>query len=79
MFLIANIDPEELYSSGASNYLADREFLELNQKDAINEVKKLWKLTINKSLGAVKILNNFGDLARTIYLYGSSKNHDFID
>jgi hypothetical protein len=39
----------------------------------------LWRRAIVKSIASAKILNVFGDLNRIIYLYGSSKKHEFIE
>ncbi len=43
-----------------------------------HRVMELWKKTVAKAKGAVKVIQIFGDLNRRIYLYGSDKKHDYL-
>jgi hypothetical protein len=42
-------------------------------------IQQLWHRASVKSIASATILNVFGDLNRLIYMYGSSKKHEFIE
>jgi hypothetical protein len=71
------VDPYS-YTSGESDVDCAEAFIEMNEEEKRDRVQDLWKRTLAKAKGAVKVIEIFGDLNRRIYLYGSDKKHDYL-
>lgn len=50
----------------------------MSEKEQQERVFELWRRTLAKAKGAVRVIEIFGDLNRRIYLYGSDKKHDYL-
>jgi len=61
------------FSSGLSEFSAEQEFIEMNEEKQHEHIIELWGIAKAKLIGAVKIINMFGDINRRIYLHGKRK------
>lgn len=50
----------------------------LSDEERSDRMCFLWRRSIAKLRGAVKVLEIFGDLNRRLYLYGSNKKQDYL-
>jgi hypothetical protein len=58
------------YSSGESDFSAEQDYLEMTSDQQAEHIEYLWERARAKLIGAVKVINTFGDINRRIYLYG---------
>ena len=71
----------EYLNDGRQRYIETKKVMHNRSSSCVYEIiKPAGEVLIKPNLAeAAKILNVFGDLNRIIYLYGSSKKHEFIE
>lgn len=51
--------------------------MDMDDEEKVDHIRTYWHKVIAKSLGAVQVINTFGDLNRRLFLYGSTKKNHF--